>query len=150
MFVNNFGFAVADQYYEMSDCNEYIPESCLQYAPLLVEHFDEENIETAVKVMWCESRNKSYAYRWQDNDSGLFQTIPRTWGWVKEQYNIPYWDYPVGNTYAQYIPSYNIKVAAILVEDIHTVNPYWKPWDASKDCWQDTDKWIERWNNENT
>ena len=150
LFINSFGFAVADQYYEMSDCNDYIPENCLQYAPLLVEHFDEENIETAVKVMWCESRNKADAYRYQDNDSGLFQIISSTWGWVKEYHDIPYWDYPVGNTYAQFIPAYNIEIAALLVQDMHTRSNYWKPWDASKDCWQDTEQWIERWKNENT
>ena len=98
--------------------------------------------------MWCESRNKADAYRWQDQDSGLFQTIPRTWGWVKEQHDIPYWDYPVGNTYAQFIPRYNIQVAALLVQDMHTRDDYWKPWSSSQWCWEDTDKWIAKWQNE--
>ena len=148
LLVSSFGYDVADQYYEMSDCNDYIPESCMQYAPLLVKHFDEENIENAVKIMWCESRNKATAYRYQADDSGLFQVIPRTYGWVQENYDLLHWDYPVGNTFAQFVPETNIKVAAILAEDIHTVNPYWKPWDASRWCWEDTDKWISRWQKE--
>ena len=115
LLVNNFGFSVADEVIDLTDCDNYVPETCYQYATLLVEHFDEKNIETAVKVMWCESRNKADAYRWQDQDSGLFQTIPRTWGWVKKEHDIPYWDYPVGNTYAQFIPRYNIEVAALVV-----------------------------------
>ena len=148
LLVNNFGYGVADEVIDLTDCDSYVPETCYQYATLLVEHFDVKNIETAVKVMWCESRNKSSAYRWQDKDSGLFQTIPRTWGWVKEQQDIPYWDYPVGNTYAQFIPRYNIQVAALLVQDMHTRDDYWKPWNSSQWCWEDTDKWIAKWQNE--
>ena len=74
--------------------------------------------------------------------------IPKTWGWVKEQHDIPYWDYPVGNTYAQFIPRYNIQVAALLVQDMHTRDDYWKPWNSSQWCWKDTDKWIEKWKGE--
>ena len=44
---------------DLTDCDNYVPETCFEYATLLVEHFDEKNIETAVKVMWCESRNKA-------------------------------------------------------------------------------------------
>ena len=153
LIINNFATGLTpsiDDFEQLKDCNNYVPETCYQYATLLVEHFDKKNIETAVKVMWCESRNKADAYRWQDQDSGLFQAIPRTYGWVKEEYDIPYWDYPVGNTYAQFIPRYNIQVAALLVQDMHTRDNYWKPWDASRWCWEDTDKWIEKWQNENT
>jgi len=149
--INNFAIGITptiDDFEQLKDCNNYVPETCYQYATLLVEHFDEKNIETAVKIMWCESRNKTDAYRYQDQDSGLFQAIPRTWGWVKEKHDIPYWDYPVGNTYAQFIPRYNIEVAALLVQDMHTRDDYWKPWSSSQWCWEDTDKWIEKWQNE--
>ena len=151
LIINNFAIGITptvDDFKQLDDCDNYIPGTCYQYATLLVEHFEVEDIETAVKVMWCESRNKSAAYRWQDQDSGLFQIIPSTWGWVKEHHNIPYWDYPIGNTYAQFIPAYNIEVAGLLVADMHSRGNYWQPWDASKDCWEDTDKWIAKWKSE--
>jgi hypothetical protein len=104
LLLNNFAIGITpsiDDFEQLKDCDNYVPETCYQYATLLVEHFDEKNIQTAVKVMWCESRNKADAYRWQDQDSGLFQTIPRTWG-------------------------------------------------CSQWCWEDTDKWIAKWQNEAT
>lgn len=148
LLVNNFGFSVANEVIDLTDCDQYVPESCYQYATLLVENFDEENIENAVKIMWCESRNDPQAYRWHDRDSGLFQVIPRTYGWVQENYDLHYWDYPIGNTYAQFVPQINIQVASILVEDIHSYSPYWNVFDSSKDCWKDTDQWIEKWQKE--
>jgi len=51
-------------------------------------------------------------------------------------------------SYAQFIPKYNIEVASILVEDIHSRNHYWKVFSSSQWCWEDTDKWIEKWQNE--
>jgi hypothetical protein len=87
-------------------------------------------------------------YRWDNSDSGLFQILPRSWGWVKENYDVPYWDYPMYGTYAQYVPKYNIEVASILVEDIHSRTNYWKPWNSSKWCWEDTDKWTAKWKSE--
>ena len=95
--LNNFSIGITPSIYEMTDmkdCEQVMPKSCLQYAQDLVEHFDEENIETAVKVIWCESRNNPKAYRWDNNDSGLFQILPRSWGWVYEYYDVPLWDYP--------------------------------------------------------
>ena len=67
-------------------------------------------------------------------------------GWVKEQHDIPGPRITrVGNTCAQFIPRYNIQVAALLVQDMHTRNDYWKPWSSSQWCWEDTDKWIAKW-----
>ena len=152
MIINNLAVGVPPTISDLEDlanCGNYLPNSTYQYATLLVEHFDESNIETATKVMWCESRNKTKAFRYQDFDSGLFQVIPPTWGWVKQKHDIPHWDYPIGNSYAQHIPKYNIEVAALLVQDMHTRNNYWKPWNSSKWCWNDTNEWIQRWQNEN-
>ncbi len=148
MILSNFGSTNATEIMDLTDCDQYIPDSCYEYATLLVEHFDEENIENAVKIMWCESRNNPDAFRYQDFDSGLFQVIPASWGWVKQNYDVPHWDYPIGNSYAQHIPRYNIEVASILVEDIHTRNPYWKVFSSSQWCWENTEKWIKKWKGE--
>ena len=133
---------------QISYCQNNLPANTLQYSTLLVDNFKEKNIETAVKVMFCESRMKAKANRWQADDSGLFQVIPRTWGWVKSKYNIPYWDYPIGNNYAQFIPKYNIEVAALLVQEMHTRDNYWKPWNSSKWCWEDNNKFENIWRSE--
>ena len=153
LILNNFAIGITptvDDFTNIKDCQNQVPEVCMQYAQLLVKHFDVENIEIATKVMWCESRGKTNAYRYEDDDSGLFQIIPRSYGWVKQNYDVPHWDYPINGSYAQFIPKYNIEVASILVEDIHSRNPYWKVFSSSQWCWEDTDKWIAKWKNENT
>jgi hypothetical protein len=133
---------------QLSYCQNNLPNNTLQYSTLLVANFKEKNIETAVKVMFCESRLKPKAYRWQANDSGLFQVIPKTWGWVKSKYDVPYWDYPIGNSYAQFIPKYNIEVAALLVQEMHSRDDYWIPWSSSKFCWGDNDRFEKTWRKE--
>ena len=133
---------------QLSYCQNNLPNNTLQYSTLLVANFKEKNIETAVKVMFCESRLKPKAYRWQANDSGLFQVIPRTWGWVKSKYDVPYWDYPIGNSYAQFIPKYNIEVAALLVQEMHSRDDYWIPWSSSEFCWGDNDRFEKTWRKE--
>lgn len=148
MILNNFGVGYTNEIMDLTDCDQYIPDSCLEYATLLVENFDKENLENAVKIMWCESRNNAQAFRSSDHDSGLFQIIPSTWHWVAQKYDIPYWDYPINNDFAQFVPKYNIKVASILVEDIHTRNPYLNVFYSSKWCWEDTQEWIEKWQKE--
>ena len=148
LVLNNFGSTNVETIFDLTKCDNYVPESTYQYATLIVEYFDQENIENAVKIMWCESRNKTEAFRYQDLDSGLYQVIPSSWGWVKQNYNIPHWDYPFGSSYAQHIPRYNIQVASILVEDIHTRNPYWKVFSSSQWCWEDTETWIKKWQKE--
>ena len=152
IIINNFAVGIPptiSQLEDLKNCGNYVPSTSYQYATLIIEYFDEKNIETATKVMWCESRNKTEAFRYQDFDSGLFQVIPSTWGWVKQKHDIPYWDYPINNSYAQHIPKYNIEVAALLVQDMHTRDNYWQPWNSSKFCWENTDEWIKRWQNEN-
>ena len=70
-------------------CRENIPTDMFQHVPLYVEFFDEENLYTALRIGWCESRGKSNAYRKEDNDSGVMQFIPNTWDWVAEKYELP-------------------------------------------------------------
>ena len=149
--MSNFSVGITPEISDLEEityCQNNLPANTLQYSTLLVNNFKEKNIETAVKVMFCESRMKAKAYRWQADDSGLFQVIPRTWGWVKSKYNIPYWDYPIGNSYAQFIPKYNIEVAALLVQEMHTRDDYWKPWNSSKWCWENNNKFENIWRSE--
>ena len=149
--MSNFSVGITPEISDLEQityCQNNLPANTLQYSTLLVNNFKEKNIETAVKVMFCESRMKAKAYRWQADDSGLFQVIPRTWGWVKSKYNIPYWDYPIGNSYAQFIPKYNIEVAALLVQEMHTRDDYWKPWNSSKWCWENNNKFENIWRSE--
>ena len=149
--MSNFSVGITPEISDLKQityCQNNLPANTLQYSTLLVNNFKEKNIETAVKVMFCESRMKAKAYRWQADDSGLFQVIPRTWGWVESKYNIPYWDYPIGNSYAQFIPKYNIEVAALLVQEMHTRDNYWKPWNSSKWCWEDNNKFENIWRSE--
>jgi len=149
--ISNFSVGITPEISDLEQityCQNNLPANTLQYSTLLVDNFKEKNIETAVKVMFCESRMKAKAYRWQADDSGLFQVIPRTWGWVKSKYNIPYWDYPIGSSHAQFIPKYNVKVAALLVQEMHTRDDYWKPWNSSKWCWEDNNKFENIWRSE--
>ena len=73
-------------------CNKYVPEVMQQYAELYVEHFDKENIDTAVRIGWCESRGKQSAYRDDNGDSGVMQFVSWTWNWVAEKYDLPMWN----------------------------------------------------------
>ena len=158
-----------------AECQNYLPKSVIQYSKDYVEHFDINNIETAVKVSWCESRGNTFALNKGNYDSGLFQTIPPTWNWVAKEYNLPQFDtkiltynnIPVHNidiefrkiliknfpdlydlTKVQYIPYYNFLISKILVQDIHSRNNYWKPWTPSKDCWS-SKNWNKLWKAEN-
>ena len=144
--ISNFSLGLDPTVNEMSSLNNCInnlPGKCLTYSTLLVENFDQDNLEIAFKVMWCESRGNTNAYRYDNQDSGLYQFIPRTYGWVVDNSDLPYWDYPINNSYAQFIPSVNIKAAAILVEDLHSYSPYWKPFSSSQKCWENTKTFLK-------
>jgi len=148
-------------------CNQYVPESMQQYADLYVEHFDKENIDTAVRIGWCESRGKSVAYRKDNGDSGVMQFVSWTWNWVAEEYDLPMWDewvimrwgrpYTENKTYkhdigfeqtkVQFTPYYNILMASILAEDIYG-RTQWRDWNSSKWCWENESDWRDRWQRE--
>ena len=148
-------------------CNKYVPEVMQQYADLYVEHFDKENIDTAVRIGWCESRGKQSAYRDDNGDSGVMQFVSWTWNWVAEKYDLPMWnDWVImkdGRPYeeqkvsrtsmgfeqtkVQFTPYYNIMFASILAEDIYG-RTQWRDWSSSEWCWGDKKKWREKWLNE--
>ena len=60
-------------------CQTSVPKSMQQYASLYYEHFDVDNIDTAIRIGWCESRGKATAYRTDNKDTGVMQFVPWTW-----------------------------------------------------------------------
>ena len=147
-------------------CNDHVPKSMQQYAEHYVEHFDKENIPTAVRIGWCESRGKQSAYRSDNGDSGVMQFVSWTWNWVAEEYDLPMWNdwvimrygkpFTENKTYktnvgfeqvqVQFSPYYNILMASILAEDIYG-RTQWRDWSSSEWCWEDEKKWRKKWLN---
>ena len=158
---------VIEQY---QSCQQHVPKSMQQHASLYYEHFDEENIDIAVRIGWCESRGKSNAVRTAEGnfDTGVMQFVSWTWNWVAEEYDMPLWNEWIilrwgrpydfnGKTYrtnmgfeqtkAQYSAYYNIKMASILAEDIYG-RTQWRDWNSSKWCWGDLNKFNKLWQSE--
>ena len=143
-------------------CNNNVPKSMQQYAEYYIEHFDIENIDTAVRIGWCESRGNTNAVRTAEGnfDSGVMQFVSWTWNWVAEMYDLPMWndwvimyhDRPYtsekvsrssmgfSQEKAQYTKYYNTKFAYLLSQEIYKQK--WKDWSSSEWCWGDTDKWL--------
>ena len=149
-------------------CNQEIPPTMRKYSDLYLEHFDFNNIDTAVRIGWCESRGKSDAHRTDNKDTGVMQFVPWTWNWIAESYELPMWDEWIilrwgrpydfkGKTYrtnmgfeqirVQYSPYYNILFASLLAEDIYG-RTQWRDCNSSKWCWEDVDKWERKWKSE--
>jgi hypothetical protein len=155
------------QFVEKSiQCRQEIPASMREHSEYYLEFFDFENIDTAVRIGWCESRGKTAAYRDDNSDSGVMQFVPWTWNWVAEEYDLPRWNEWVilryGRPYegptskssngfeqtkVQFTPYYNIMFASILAEDIYG-RTQWRDWNSSKWCWEDEKDWERRWKNE--
>ena len=148
------------------NCNDHVPQSMQEHASLYVEHFDKDNINTAVRIGWCESRGKVDAYRSDNGDTCLMQFVSWTWNWVAEKYELPEWDTWVVTRYGrpytgktlktdigfsfdrvQYVPYYNIMFASLLAEDIYG-KTQWRDWSSSEWCWEDEEKWRNKWLNE--
>lgn len=158
-----------DQMYEVKVClSEEIPHALVDDIPYFVQFFDYENLDTAVRISWCESRGKSNAYRSSADDSGLFQFIPRTWRWMVELHGVPEWDewvilrfgqphlendtmyktdYGFEFLKVQYSSYWNVKAASHLAEDTYR-DVRWTDWNSSKWCWGDPVKWRKLWKTE--
>jgi len=148
-------------------CHEYVPPKLHEHADLFYEFFDEENINNAIRISWCESRGKATAHRTDNGDTGLMQFVSWTWNWVAEEYELPMWDewvimrwgrpytdekthpHNIGfeQTRVQYTPYYNIMFASILAEDIYS-KTQWGDWNSSKWCWANENSWSKRWRQE--
>ena len=142
-------------------CNEVILAQ--DHLDVLIQHFDEENLATAYKIMWCESRGEEDALRTKEGnyDSGLFQFIKSTWNWVADKNNLPRWNewvilrhgqpyegptskssYGFEQTQVQFTPYYNILMASLLAEETYS-SVKWTDWNSSKWCWG-TDKSFKK------
>lgn len=160
-FGNPDGLMNEQKLQEYKNCNQIILAQ--EHLDLLIEHFDEENLSTAYKIMWCESRGEEDALRTKEgnDDSGLFQFIQSTWNWVAEKHNLPAWDEWVilrhGQPYegptskssfgfsfekAQFTPYYNILAASLLAQETYS-SVRWNDWNSSKWCWKTDSKFIK-------
>lgn len=152
----------------VQECVQLVPSSMIEHLPLYHKFFDEENLYTATRIGWCESRGNSSAFRKEDSDSGLMQFIPRTWKWIADEYDLPQWDTDVltyqglplneidyeyyhldGFSFekVQNVPYYNIKAASHLAEDIYG-KTQWRDWNSSKWCWGNYRYYEKRWREE--
>lgn len=146
-------------------CNKIITQDVLEHADVLIEFFgdDKEQLSTAVKVIWCESRGNHKAVRTAEGnyDSGLFQFVSWTWNWVADKYDLPVWNewvilkhdrpytenkvsktnYGFKQVRVQFSEYYNIYFGYLLSQEIKNGN--WKDWSSSKGCWSNTDVWID-------
>ena len=175
IFLASFGVANTDislhqeNHYidNIQQCNQSVPHKLHEHAPLFYEFFDENNLDTAIRISWCESRGKATAHRTDNGDTGLMQFVSWTWNWVAEEYDLPMWDewvimrwgrpYTENKTYphdmgfeqvkVQYTPYYNIMFASILAEDIYG-RTQWRDWNSSKWCWGNKYKWEKKWKQE--
>jgi len=148
-------------YDEYKECNQVILAQ--EHLDLLIQHFDQENLGTAYKIMWCESRGEEDALRTKEgnDDSGLFQFIESTWNWVAEKHDLPRWDEWVilynGQPYTgptsrsnlgfeqtrvQFTPYYNILAASLLAQDTYS-RVRWTDWNSSKWCWETDSKFLK-------
>ena len=171
IFLASFGVSTElspNNLYRVQTCLDNMPTSMVKHIPYYVEFYDEENLYTAFRIGWCESRGKSNAYRNDNKDSGVMQFIPNTWNWVAEKYDMPKFNewvilrfgrpYTEEKTYktefgfehmpVQFSPYYNIKASSHLAEDIYA-KVRWRDWNSSKWCWGDEKKWEAMWRREN-
>tara|TARA_B100001996_G_scaffold380397_1_gene367751 strand:+ start:141 stop:692 length:552 start_codon:yes stop_codon:yes gene_type:complete len=149
-----------DQYF---NCREEVPMKMWKHADYYYEFFEEENLDKAIRIGWCESRGKTTAHRTDNKDSGVMQFVPWTWNWVAEEYDLPRWDTwvvlrygrpytsttsksDIGFTFSkvQFTQYYNIMFASLLAEDIYG-KTQWKDWSSSQFCWGNEDVWKRKW-----
>jgi len=152
------------------NCKNNVPVSMWEYAPLYYEFYDEENIATAIRIGWCESRGKEKAVRTAEGnyDTGVMQFVSWTWNWLADMEYVPYWnewvvlknerpylEQKVSKTsfgfslvQAQKSAYWNIYASSILAEDIYG-STQWRDWSSSQWCWEDEKKWKIKWTTEN-
>lgn len=98
------------------------PVEVERWRPLLLDFFDPEDVEQALRVMWCESRGEPTATHPTSGAAGLFQHLPDFWAERSTGAGF-------GGRSAK-DPEANVAVAGWLVE-----RDGWRHWLASKPCW---------------
>ena len=152
------------------NCKNNVPVSMWEYAPLYYEFYDEENIATAIRIGWCESRGKEKAVRTDEGnyDTGVMQFVSWTWNWLADMEYVPYWnewvvlknerpylEQKVSKTsfgfslvQAQKSAYWNIYASSVLAEDVYG-RTQWRDWSSSQWCWEDEKKFKIKWTSEN-
>jgi len=159
------GFITTDYVENYQFCDTIVTRNVREHSELLIETFEDPiQLNTAIKVIWCESRGNTDALRTAEgnNDSGLFQFVSWTWNWVAEEYDLPMWDEWVvmrfGKPYTgptsksavgfefkkvQHTEYYNIQFGYLLSQDIYG-RSQWKDWSSSEWCWKSDAKYINK------
>lgn len=98
--------------------------SVTNWRPLIEKYFKPEDVEKAMRIVFCESSGRSYAVGNNTNgtrDVGLWQFNDDTWAWLKPKLKIKKDRYDAETSTA---------VASWLV-----YNDGWYHWNSSKHCW---------------
>lgn len=94
------------------------------WAPLVAEYFEAEDVRQALRVIFCESSGRQYAYNTNkdgSNDAGLMQFNNTTWDWLTPKLKIQE---------DRYDAETNVAVGSWLV-----YNSGWHHWSSSQHCW---------------
>jgi len=94
------------------------------WRPLIEEHFHQEDVIKALRIIYCESRGKENAVGSNKDgtkDKGLWQFNDNTWAWLKPKLKF------TGN---RFDPILSTKIAKWLI-----YNDGWYHWNSSKHCW---------------
>jgi hypothetical protein len=160
------GLMTQDYFQEYRWCDSIISREVREHTDVLTEFFDDkEQLSTAVKVIWCESRGNTNAVRTAEgnNDSGLFQFVSWTWNWIAEEYDLPMWNtwvilkddrpyteekvsrtsYGFEMVRVQHSEYYNVMFGYLLSQDIYG-RSQWRDWNSSKWCWEKDWKYISK------
>jgi len=106
---------------------QYKVEQVKEWEPLVNKYFKEEDTIKALKIIYCESRGKSWAVGKNRNgthDVGLWQFNDDTWSWLIPKLKIKT---------SRFNPDESTAVAAWLV-----YNDGWYHWNSSKHCWKES------------
>jgi len=98
------------------------PAEVEQWRALIRVYFPEDQVDRALKVLWCESRGSVDATHPTSFAAGLFQHLPKYWS-----------ERSIAAGFAGadiYDPTANVGVAAWLA-----TTQGWYHWNASKHCW---------------
>ncbi|NND83889.1 MAG: hypothetical protein HKN46_01935 [Acidimicrobiia bacterium] len=99
-------------------------ESIERWRPLVSQFFEEDDVDRALDVMWCESRGDRWAKNPNSTASGLFQHLASMWGDRAPQAGFAGADV--------FDPVANVGVAAWLVYE----RGGWSHWYPSESCWR--------------